>query len=110
MCTCCIRERRYGGVRLLGDSLVLAPQRPPGKATTLTIRGLSYRGWRLELTSTRAGYSLTAMSRDAGSAQLVARVGNGPPTPLVVGGRSVDAIRPTVMTLTRDQAGSERFL
>jgi len=73
----------YGGVRLDGLALRISPPEPPGNASSLTLRGLHYAGWRLQVLSTADGFSVRAAS--SGTDALLASVYGGEPKELKVG-------------------------
>lgn len=91
----------YGGIRLTGHALVVAPPEPPGLVTELVLRGVHYLGWRLRVVSTRTGFTLTALSRsDDAVPTLAVALNDGQARPLAVGAQPVVATRPTVMKIT----------
>jgi trehalose/maltose hydrolase-like predicted phosphorylase len=90
----------YGGIRLMGDTLLISPPPLPVNTTTLTLRGINYRGWRIEVRSTPTVFTVAALSASADAKQLMVSRGNAPPVHVHVGGLPLSATRPEKLTVS----------
>lgn len=91
----------YGGTRLEGKrGLRISPPRPPGNATSLTLRNLHYAGWRLRVESVADGFFFWAMSRGHGAKDLIATLSNGEKPMDVTSGTRVYVQRPSAITIS----------
>eukprot|EP01065_Artemidia_motanka_P002399 TRINITY_DN11142_c0_g1_i1.p1 TRINITY_DN11142_c0_g1~~TRINITY_DN11142_c0_g1_i1.p1 ORF type:complete len:463 (+),score=98.55 TRINITY_DN11142_c0_g1_i1:870-2258(+) len=55
----------YAGIRVHRDSLALLPHRPPGNVTEISVRGVHWRGSRLQVRCTTEGVGVTVLEQAA---------------------------------------------